>query len=91
MRSSRKKLLFVFGILVVCIGACLLFLQYQNEKTQTILNLTTEQKLSDFDTLCTILDASYPFWKDIEQIGIDKEAVYHTYRTDIENTDTDIE
>lgn len=91
MGYKRKKLLFVFVILVVCIGACLLFLQYQNKKTQTILNLTTEQKLSDFDTLCAILDESYPFWKDIEQAGIDKDAVYSTYRTDIANTDTDIE
>ena len=91
MGHKRKRFLYVFGILVICIGVCLLFLQYQSKKTQTILNLTTEQKLSDFDTLCAILDVSYPFWKDIEQAGIDKEAVYSTYRTDIANTDTDIE
>lgn len=91
MEHRRKRVLFVFGVLMVCIGVCIFFLQYQSKKTQTILNLTTEQKLSDFDTLCAILDESYPFWKDIEQAGIDKEAIYSIYRTDIANTDTDIE
>ena len=33
------------------------------------------------------MDVSYPFWEDIEQAGIDKEAVYSTHRTDIANTD----
>ena len=89
--GRRKKLLAVICILVICICAVFLFLQYQNRKSQTILNLTAEQKLSDFDTLCEILDKSYPFWGEVEQAGIDREIVYNTYRTNIANTDTDIE
>ncbi len=67
------------------------FLQYQSRKSETILNLTKEQKRADFDALCEILDKSYPFWDEVEQAGIDKESVYAAYRTDIANTDTDIE
>lgn len=91
MIRKHKKLLIVICIVVTCICAVFLFLQYQNRKSQTILNLTAEQKLSDFDTLCEILDISYPFWGEVEQAGIDREIVYNTYRTNIENTDTDIE
>lgn len=91
MGKKHKIFLWILSTLAVCIVVYFLFLQYQSRKTQTILNLTTGQKLSDFDTLCAILDTSYPFWDDIEQAGIDKETVYSTYRTDIANTDTDIE
>lgn len=91
MEHRRKRVLFVISVLMACIGVCILFLQYQSKKTQTILNLTTGQKLSDYDTLCAILDESYPFWEDIKRVGIDKEAIYRAYRTDIANTDTDIE
>ena len=91
MIRKHKKPLIVICIVVTCICAVFLFLQYQNRKSQTILNLTAEQKLSDFDTLCEILDISYPFWGEVEQAGIDRVIVYNTYRTNITNTDTDIE
>lgn len=91
MIRKHKKLLIVICVMVTCICAVFLFLQYQNRKSQTILNLTAEQKISDFDTLCEILDISYPFWSEVEQAGIDREIVYNTYRTNIVNTDTDIE
>ena len=81
----------VICILVICICVAFLFIQYQNRKSQTILNLSVEQKVSDFDVLCEILDKSYPFWSEVEQAGIDKENIYNTYRTNIANTDTDIE
>lgn len=89
--GRRKKLLAVICILVICICVAFLFIQYQNRKSQTILNLSVEQKVSDFDVLCEILDKSYPFWSEVEQAGIDKENIYNTYRTNIANTDTDIE
>lgn len=69
----------------------MLFFQYQIRKTQIIINLTTEQKLSDFDVLCELLDDSYPFWNEINQAGINKEDIYTEYRTAIANTKTDIE
>lgn len=78
MIRKHKKLLIVICVVVTCICAVFLFLQYQNRKSQTILNLTAEQKLSDFDTLCEILDISYPFLSEVEQAGIDREIVYNT-------------
>lgn len=91
MVKKHKKLLFALYVLGVCICIIFLFFQYYNRKSQMILNLTTEQKLSDFDTLCEILDKNYPFWEEIQQKGIDKENIYNTYRADIANVDTDIE
>lgn len=88
---NRRKVVYIAmaGILLAGIVS-VLFIQYQNRRSQTILNLTTEQKLSDFDTLCGILNKSYPFWQEAEQMGIDKEGLYNTYRADIENAKTDI-
>lgn len=90
MGKKQKKLLIIACALAACICAIFLFLQYQSKKSQTILNLTTEQKQADFDALCEILDKSYPFWYEVEQAGIDKETVYRTYRADIAEADTDI-
>lgn len=91
MVKKHKKLLVVLCVLAVCFCGIFLFLQHQNRKSQTILNLTAEQKQADFDALCEILDKSYPFWDETKQAGIDKESVYNTYRSDIANTQTDIE
>lgn len=91
MAKRYKPLFFVICILVTCICALFLFFEYQNRKSQMILNLNVEQKLSDFDVLCEILDKSYPFWSDVERAGIDKENIYNTYRTKIADTNTDIE
>lgn len=89
---SRKMRTFfcVAGILVLTVGAMMAFVQYQNIKNQTILGMTSEQKLSDFDTLCSVLDESYPFWNEVAQSGIDKNEIYRTYRVNIANTKTDI-
>lgn len=91
MVKKHKHLLLILGVITVCIYVCFLFLKYQSRKSQTIIELTTEQKLSDFDTLCEILDESYPFWNEVEHTGMDKETIYNSYRTDIANTATDIE
>ncbi len=91
MVKKHKKLLIVLCVLGACICGIFLVLQYQSRKSQTILNLTVEQKQSDFDALCEILDKNYPFWEEVEQAGINKENVYNMYRTDIANADTDIE
>ena len=91
MAKKHRRLLTVLGVLVVCIAVCFLFFQYQNKKSQMILDLTAEQKLSDFNTLCAVLDESYPFWNEVGQAGIDKEEVYNRYRADTAATETDIE
>lgn len=48
--------------------------------------LTAEQKLEEFDLLCTILDEGYPFWHDVAELGIDKEQIYQQYRDAIPET-----
>ena len=87
----RKIILLSLCAVVICVCSCLLFLQHQSKKSQTFLDLTEAEKLSDFEALCEILDESYPFWHEVAQAGIDKASVYDTYRSDIKNTDTDIE
>lgn len=88
---KNKKTFVILGVIAICIFGIIIFLNYQIRRTQNIIYLTTEQKLSDFDMLCKTLDESYPFWVDIEQTGIDKDSIYKEYRDIIKNTKTDIE
>ncbi|MFA9464649.1 MAG: S41 family peptidase [Velocimicrobium sp.] len=60
------------------------------QKNELIINLTTEQKIADFEYLCDVLDKSYPFWGEVVVSGINKEAVYAEYRENIEKSRTDI-
>ncbi len=89
---KKKNIVFIVAIILsVLIAVITLFFRYQNEKSQTILNLSMDQKLSDFDELCDILSNSYPFWNEVKQAGIDRDTVYSTYRNRIQKTRTDIE
>lgn len=91
MSPKTKAPFFLIGMLILITVTVTLFLQYQNQKSQTILNITTEEKLSDFETLCSVLDEIYPFWNEVAKSGINKNEVYCTYRENIKNTKTDIE
>ena len=52
---KNKNIVFIVAIILsVLISVITLFFRYQNEKSQTILNLSMDQKLSDFDELCDI-------------------------------------
>ena len=62
-----------------------------HQKSQQIIHLTGEQMLEDYEYLCDVLDTSYPFWQEVADAGIQKEAVYEAYRDNIENSRTDIE
>ncbi len=70
MKRSLKLLTAGLCVLGLTAAAAFGFLRYQNQRTQTILGLTTEQKLQDFDALCTLLDRNYPFWQEAEQAGL---------------------
>ena len=89
MRIKRIALAVVL-VLAICVGGAGFFFQHQNQKSQNILHLSVEQKLSDFDALWEILEESYPFWEEVKQAGIDREAVYGRYRAEIPETKTDI-
>lgn len=91
MKKRRKILLSIFFMLVAVCLVFILFLNVQKKKTQMIRNLSTEEKIQDFDALCNILDESYPFWSEARKAGVNRDDLYKEYRRNIENTDTDIE
>ena len=90
MKRSLKLLTAGLCALGLTAAAAFGFLRYQNQRTQTILGLTAEQKLQDFDALCTLLDQNYPFWKEAEQAGLNRSELYQSAREEIARTDTDI-
>lgn len=88
---KKKQIIWSYmTVFAILLAGSLLFFKYQNQKSQTILNLTSKEKRSDFDTLCYILDENYPFWREIAEAGIDKDDIYSIYRDNIEKTKTDI-
>lgn len=91
MNKKYKRIVGILGVIFGCIVILLIFVQYQSKKTQTILDLSKEQKVSDFDILCNVLDEGYPFWKEAIQAGVKKEEIYTAYRNAVANTKTDIE
>ena len=90
MKRSLKLLTAGLCVLGLTAAAAFGFLRYQNQRTQTILGLTTEQKIQDFDALCTLLDQHYPFWREAEQAGLNRSELYQSAREEIARTDTDI-
>lgn len=88
--KKKKIIIYTTLLVLLLIITASIFLTYQTKKSQLILNLTTEQKLEDFDTLCNILDQGYPFWTEVANAGIDKEVVYSTYRNNVIKSKTDI-
>lgn len=88
---SKKKLVAVTVIVVIIIiVSASIFMQAQNKKSQTILGLTTEEKIEDFEFLCRILDETYPFWDEVKSVGISKNSIYSTYHDNIKKSKTDI-
>lgn len=90
MKRSLKLLTAGLCVLGLTAAAAFGFLRYQNQRTQTILGLTTEQKLQDFDALCTLLDQNYPFWQEAEQAGLIRSELYSQPWEEIAQTDTDV-
>lgn len=97
MFGKRSTILCRAGIIVLFIAALSASALYQNNMdinsniNQNYLYLTAEQRLSDFDLLCSSLDDAFPFWEEIKQAGIDKQELYHSYRKNIASTETDME
>ena len=91
-KMKKKKIIVIIVIgIVLLITSVTIFMSYQNKKSQQILNLSSDQKLADFDILCAVLDTSYPFWEEVNEAKIDKEAVYSAYCSNVEKSNTDIE
>ena len=91
MKKKPLTILLILLIILILLLIVSAFMSYLNRKNQQIINLTSDQKISDFDYLCDVLDKSYPFWRDINVSEISKEIIYSEYRKTIEDTKTDIE
>lgn len=89
-KMKKRKIFSLIAILLIIVVILAVWIKVQNKKSQTIINLTAEQKLEDFNFLCRTLDESYPFWTDVSNAGIDKEAIYAAYLQNIQKTKTDI-
>lgn len=84
----KRKFRHIAALAAVLAAAGLCMLWYQNRRVQTILGLSAAEKASDFDTLCDLLDQSYPFW---EEADVDRDALYRTGRNEAAAAGTDIE
>lgn len=89
-----KKRKVIFGIFISAIFLIaillLVFIKTKNYN-ETIINLTDEEKIQDFEYLCDILDGTYPFWNEVAERGIDKNLVYEKYKNEVQEANTDIE
>jgi len=91
MKKKPLTILLILLIILILLLIVSAFISDLNRKNKQIINLTSDQKISDFDYLCEALDKGYPFWRDVNVSGINKEIVYSEYRKNIEDTKTDIE
>lgn len=89
--KKRKIVFFTLMLFIILIIVLFLFFQHHHRKNEIILSLSPQQKLADFEALCAILDENYPFWHEAEKAGIMKNILYDTYRSNIQNTKTDIQ
>ena len=89
--EKRKIIISSIIALIILILIILGILSKLNKYNQTIINLTNEEKMEDFEYLWSKLNSSYPFWNEVSESGINKNDVYEDYRKEIKKTSTDIE
>ena len=89
--KKRKIIISSIIALIILILIILGILSKLNKYNQTIINLTNEEKMEDFEYLWSKLNSSYPFWNEVSESGINKNDVYEDYRKEIKKTSTDIE
>lgn len=89
---KKKKIIIVtVTVLFLLLVLIVIFLSIIKRHHETIINLTDEEKLADYEYLCKILDQSYPFWVEVKEAGIEKEKIYENFKLEIVRTETDIE
>ncbi|WP_425446850.1 S41 family peptidase [Dethiothermospora halolimnae] len=91
MVKKRKIILSSIMILIVLTSILLITFTRLNKYHETIIGLTDEEKIEDFEYLWDKLYSSYPFWNEVSESGIDKDAVYEEYKREIKKSNTDIE
>jgi hypothetical protein len=89
--KKRKFVINIFIIVIVLIAILSLVLTKVKNYNETIINLTAEEKMQDFEYLWNVLNDTYPFWYEVEKSGVDKKVVYEEYKKEIQLTNTDIE
>jgi hypothetical protein len=56
---------------------------------ENFIGLSDEQKADDYQYFCDTLNKVYPFWYEVEQNGIDKDALFSEYAERIAKAGTD--
>lgn len=62
----------------------------KNDRRNNFIGLTLEQKQEDFAYLCETMDALYPFWGELADEGIERDALFEEYRERTEQASSDI-
>ena len=78
--KTRKIILNMFIMIIVLIVILLFVLTKMKNHNETIINLTSEEKVQDFEYLWDALNDTYPFWDEVKKSGIDKNAIYEEYK-----------
>lgn len=90
--KKRKFILSGIIVLIVLFSILLVVFTKSQNHNETIINLTNEEKMEDFEYLWSKLNSSYPFWNEVSESGINKNDVYEEYRKKyIKKANTDIE
>lgn len=90
--KKRKFILSGIIVLIVLFSILLVVFTKLQNHNETIINLTNEEKMEDFEYLWSKLNSSYLFWNEVSESGINKNDVYKKYRKKyIKKANTDIE
>ena len=60
-----------------------------NDIADSPLQLSTEQKIEDFQYLYETMNKLYPYWGEIKDLGKDPEGLYNKYLEKVKNSNSD--
>jgi len=61
-----------------------------NDIADSPLQLSTEQKIEDFQYLYETMNKLYPYWGEIKDLGKDPEGLYNKYLEEVQKTESDM-
>lgn len=95
-RRKRKRLIIISLILVIGIGLIAIFRKHKEtriisqDQIDAVKALTMEEKLEDFEYLCSFIENNYPLLKANKRVnGIDWLGEKEIFKKAIEDTSTD--
>lgn len=91
MKKSKKILGLIIGLLLAVVIGFAGFSEIMKRLSETIIGLSEEEKLEDFEYVYSLINDSFPFGYEVQEMGIDKEEVYKFYKDKVIESKTDIE